>query len=66
LDGNPVEGQKPYKPWKKAPILVPLGTRIGNSWIFATLGDWITRKMKGKELFIPKYRKAFGLASSDT
>ena len=51
----------PYKPWKIAPILVPLGPRIGNSWLFATVGDGITRMMKGKELFIPKYRKAFGL-----
>ncbi|WP_353328789.1 FAD-dependent oxidoreductase [Phaeobacter sp. NW0010-22] len=61
LKGKPVEDLKPYSPWKKAPILVPLGPSIGNSWLFATVGDWVTRKMKGKELFIPKYRKAFGL-----
>lgn len=61
LTGGPVEGLKPYKPWKTAPILVPLGPRIGNSWLFATVGDGITRMMKGRELFIPKYRKAFGL-----
>ncbi|WP_261307786.1 NAD(P)/FAD-dependent oxidoreductase [Ruegeria atlantica] len=61
LKGQAVEDQKPYAPWKKAPILVPLGPKVGNSWLFATVGNWITRKMKGKELFIPKYRKAFGL-----
>ncbi|GAB5437813.1 MAG: NAD(P)/FAD-dependent oxidoreductase [Falsiruegeria mediterranea] len=63
LAGQPVERQKPYSPWKKAPILIPLGPVIGNSWLFATVGNWITRTMKGKDLFIPKYRKAFGLTS---
>ena len=62
LKGQAVEDQKPYAPWKTAPILVPLGPSVGNSWLFATVGDWITRKMKGKELFIPKYRRAFGVA----
>ena len=62
LGGASVEDQKPYAPWKRAPILVPLGPSVGNSWLFATLGNWVTRKMKGKELFIPKYRKAFGLS----
>lgn len=61
LKGAPVETQKPYTPWKKAPILIPLGPKIGSSWLFTTLGDWVTRKMKGNDLFIPKYRKAFGL-----
>ncbi len=61
MKGTPVAAQKPYVPWKMAPILVPLGPKIGNSWLFATLGDWVTRKMKGKDLFVPKYRKAFGL-----
>jgi NADH dehydrogenase FAD-containing subunit len=61
VDGAPLERQSPYTPWKKAPILVPLGPMIGNSWLFATLGDWVTRKMKGRALFIPKYHKAFGL-----
>jgi len=61
LKGQAIEDQKPYAPWKKAPILVPLGPKIGNSWLFATVGDRITRQMKGKDLFISKYRKAFGL-----
>lgn len=59
LTGDAIERQKPYSPWKKAPILLPLGPNIGNSWLFATVGDWVTRQMKGKQLFIPKYRKAF-------
>lgn len=60
ISGAAVESLKPYAPWKKAPILLPLGPKIGNSWLFATLGDWTTRILKGKDLFIPKYRKAFG------
>jgi len=26
----------------------------------ATLGDWVTRMMKGKDLFLTKYRKPLG------
>lgn len=59
IAGKAIEGLKPYTPWKKAPILVPLGSKTGNSWIFMTLGNLVTSAMKGKELFIPKYRKAF-------
>ncbi len=62
LNGARLEDQKPYAPWKKAPILLPLGPKIGASWIFATLGNKVTRLMKGKDLFIPKYRKAFGIS----
>lgn len=62
LGGGAVEEQKAYTPWKLPPILVPLGPVVGNSWLFLTVGDWITRKMKGSALFIPKYRKAFGLS----
>jgi len=65
LEGASLESQKPYTPWKKAPILVPLGPVIGNSWLFTTFGDWVTRKMKGEDLFIPKYRKAFGLGRGE-
>lgn len=61
IGGAPVEAQKPYAPWKKAPILLPLGPVLGSSWLFAVVGDRITRALKGKALFIPKYRKAFGV-----
>ena len=61
IDGKSVEDLKPYRPWGKAPILLPLGPDTGNSFlVVATVGDRITRMMKGKDLFVPKYRKALG------
>ncbi|MEM6383354.1 MAG: FAD-dependent oxidoreductase [Pseudomonadota bacterium] len=60
--GKSVESQKPYAPWGKAPILVPLGPEKGNSFlVIATFGDWVTRTIKGKDLFIAKYRKLLGV-----
>jgi NADH dehydrogenase FAD-containing subunit len=61
IGGARVQDQKPYAPWKKAPILVPLGPKIGNSWLFMTVGNFMTRLIKGKEIFIPKYKKSFGI-----
>lgn len=59
--GKTMESQKAYSPWKKAPMLVPLGPGRGNSFlIIATFGDWVTRNLKGKGLFIAKYRKLLG------
>jgi NADH dehydrogenase FAD-containing subunit len=59
--GKPIESQKEYTPWGKAPILVPLGPDRGNSYLMiATFGDWVTKSMKGKDLFIAKYRKLLG------
>lgn len=47
-----------YKPWGKAPFLVPLGPQKGNSYlVLFTAGNAITRLMKGKDLFVTKYRK---------
>jgi len=61
--GQSVESQSPYKPWGKAPILVPLGPKRGSSFLMvATMGDWITSMMKGRDLFISKYRKLLGQA----
>ena len=53
---------KPYAPWgDKSPILVPLGPERGSSFlVIATFGDWVTRMMKGKDLFLAKYRKLLG------
>lgn len=62
IKGQSIEDQKPYSAWKKAPILLPLGPTTGSSWIFATLGNWVTSVTKGREIFIPKYRKAFGIS----
>lgn len=62
VKGGAIESHKPYAPWKTAPILLPLGPSEGNSWLFATVGDWLTSKIKGRDIFLPKYRKAFGYA----
>lgn len=59
--GKSIHELKPYAPWGKAPILVPLGPSRGNSFLMVgTFGDWVTRTMKGRDLFIPKYRKILG------
>jgi len=60
--GTPLAKVKPYAPWgAKAPILILLGPERGNAFMMvATLGDWVTRKMKGRDLFIGKYRKLLG------
>ena len=61
--GKTLEETKPYEPWKagKAPILIPLGPEKGNSFlVLFTAGDFLTRMMKGKDLFLAKYTKALG------
>ena len=59
--GKAVEKLKPYAPWKKAPILVPLGPKRGSSFLVVmTAGNWITGTLKGKDLFIGKYKKLMG------
>ena len=65
VDGRVVESLPAYKPWKVAPILLPLGPKMGASvlplgadgWV---TGDWLTSAIKGKSLFIPRYHKEFG------
>ncbi|MBI6630884.1 NAD(P)/FAD-dependent oxidoreductase [Pontibaca salina] len=66
--GKPVARRRPYRPWTNAPILVPLGRKIGGSYLpvprqigpLGVTGNFLTRQLKGNDLFIPKYRKAFG------
>ena len=60
-EGTPVEQLKRYKPWgERTPILVPLGPQRGNSYLgLFTAGDLVTRMIKGKDLFIGKYRLLF-------
>ena len=59
--GTSIDQIKPYTPWKKAPIIVPLGPRKGSSFPVAlTAGNRITRMMKGKDLFLSKYTKLLG------
>lgn len=59
MAGRRLDEMKPYKPWgPKAPILVPLGSKRGNSFLgLFTAGDWVTRKIKGEDLFLKKYNK---------
>jgi apoptosis-inducing factor 2 len=62
LEGREVEDLKSYAPWgPKAPFLVPLGPKLGNSFLgFFTAGSVITRKLKGEDLFLSKYNKLMG------
>lgn len=62
IEGKKVEDLKPYAPWgPKAPFLVPLGPKIGNSFLGVfTAGNFITRKLKGEDLFLSKYNKILG------
>lgn len=56
--GKPLDALKPYAPWSEPPILVPLGPELGNSYLkIATFGNWVTKTMKGKGIFIARYRK---------
>ncbi len=64
--GKAVEDMPAYTPWASPPILVPLGPRRGASVLpmgrnGAVVGPLLTGAIKGKSLFIPRYRKEFGL-----
>ncbi len=63
--GQALESLPAYKPWKVPPILVPLGPDKGASVLplgskGMVVGDWLTAKIKGKHLFLPRYDKEFG------
>jgi NADH dehydrogenase FAD-containing subunit len=65
LKGKRVEDLPRYTPWPLAPILLPLGPGTGASILPVTrtgivVGSFMTSTIKGKTLFIPKYRKEFG------
>jgi NADH dehydrogenase FAD-containing subunit len=62
--GKRIEQLAPYTPWPLAPILLPLGPKRGVSVLplgrsGAVAGDGVTSAIKGKALFIPRYRKEF-------
>lgn len=67
--GGDVGGLRPYRPWARPPILLPLGPRRGASFLplpglpgpLGVVGDLLTRQLKGADLFIPKYRRSLGL-----
>lgn len=62
--GAKLEDLPAYKPWPLPPILLPLGPDRGASvlplgprgWV---VGDRLTRAIKGRHLFIPRYHKEF-------
>lgn len=52
---------KPYKPWPKPLILLPLGPDKGASALpFGVTGPLLTSAIKGKKLFISRYQREFG------
>ncbi|MGD0846427.1 NAD(P)/FAD-dependent oxidoreductase [Bradyrhizobium sp.] len=70
LAGQTIESLAPYKPWPTRGILVPLGPRDGASALpilrnGMLVGRWLTSRIKGRELFIPRYLKEFGYATGD-
>ncbi|WP_166424661.1 FAD-dependent oxidoreductase [Paraglaciecola sp. 20A4] len=65
FNGKTVDSQKPYKPWVVAPILIPMGPKMGASVLpfgkkEMTVGHFMTSRLKGKDLFLSTYRKFFG------
>lgn len=61
IAGKSMESQKAYTPCGKAPILTPLGPAKRSSFsVLGTFGTWVTKSIKGKFLFISKYRKTLG------
>lgn len=52
-----------YGPWPNPPILLPLGPRLGASYlpVAGVQGNGTTRLIKGQSLFLPKHRGHFGL-----
>jgi NADH dehydrogenase FAD-containing subunit len=70
LAGQTIESLTPYKPWPMRGILVPLGPRDGASVLpilhnGMLVGRWLTSRLKGRELFIPRYLKEFGYATGE-
>ncbi|MEM7117118.1 MAG: FAD-dependent oxidoreductase [Chloroflexota bacterium] len=60
-EGKRIEAIKPYKPWRQAPIILPLGPDKGNAFLIAfTAGNRVTRMLKGKDMFLTRYNKLLG------
>ena len=69
MAGRAVEGLAPYAPWSGPPILIPLGPRAGASLLplgrgGLTVGPLVTATLKGRDLFVPRYRKEFGYGAA--
>ncbi|UWP99886.1 NAD(P)/FAD-dependent oxidoreductase [Aliiroseovarius crassostreae] len=59
--GKTVEELRPYTPWARPPILLPLGPKHGASYLsYLTVGDIPTSLIKGRDLFLTKFNKAMG------
>lgn len=57
LNGATIEDLAPYKPWSSPPFLVPLGVKYGASVLDGNVvGPFLTSTIKGKGLFMTKYR----------
>ena len=66
IAGRALEKLPYYSPWIAPPILVPLGPKRGASVLPLTksglaVGGFPTSLIKGKSLFIPRYRREFGV-----
>jgi NADH dehydrogenase FAD-containing subunit len=60
ISGKQIEDVRPYKPWPKPLILLPLGPDKGASALpFGVTGPFLTSAIKGKKLFIPRYHREF-------
>ena len=61
LSGKRMDLTPAYGPWRRAPLLVPLGEHVGQSIlpVVGLVGSRTTRLVKGRDLFLPKYRKMF-------
>lgn len=58
--GKTLESLKPYAPWPKGktPLLVPLGPKRGAAFLILFIDrGFLTRLIKGKDVFVGKYRK---------
>ena len=65
--GTEMELLPRYVPWPTPPILVPLGPKRGASVLpvaksGVAVGGFLTSMIKGKSLFIQRYRKEFGIS----
>ena len=66
IAGKALEKRPHFSPWIAPPILVPLGPKRGASVLPLTksavaVGGFPTSLIKGKSLFIARYRKEFGV-----
>ncbi len=59
--GRDIDAITSYAPWGRAPIVLPLEPERGNTFLMVlTMGDWVTRTMKGRDLFLTKYNRLLG------